>query len=199
MPPALCLSAQWGYESLLASAAAISRDIGAENPYATKVEVSTNAVGDLKRIDQDGLLERPFFVDVGYKGAVLLLAALLLPPPLLITGCSEGDIGVALASAFLTKGYHVFATAREAAKIPINLSSSPGATLLILDVFSAQSIASAVASVDAQTNGTLDVLVNNSGEPMIMPLLDSPIEDRKNLFDVLGPRYHGTGFRAAAH
>lgn len=47
-------------------------------------------------------------------------------PPLknfvLITGCSAGGIGAGLAEVFREKGYHVFATLRNTAKLPANLN-----------------------------------------------------------------------------
>jgi 1-acylglycerone phosphate reductase len=102
----------------------------------------------------------------------------------LITGCSAGGIGAALADAFYKKGYHVFATARTTSKISQSLSKSPNVTVLALDVLSSVSIAAAVKSVSAETGGKLDVLVNNSGTSMIFPALDAPIEAGKELFDL---------------
>lgn len=102
----------------------------------------------------------------------------------LITGCSTGGIGAALAEAFYSKGYHVFATARNPSKIPKSLSNSQKATILKLDVLSSESISSAVESVHRETGGTLDVLVNNSGGGLLMPALDVSIEEGKKLFDL---------------
>ena len=64
----------------------------------------------------------------------------------LITGCSAGGIGGALADAFHAKGYHVFATARNPSKISPSLSSAENVTVLKLDVLSTESIAAAVES-----------------------------------------------------
>ena len=71
----------------------------------------------------------------------------------LITGCSAGSIGAGLAEAFQKKGYHAFATVRNSAKAPLNLSRAPHVTILILDVLSAESIATAVDSVTNETGG----------------------------------------------
>ncbi|TVY83208.1 Short-chain dehydrogenase cctT [Lachnellula suecica] len=102
----------------------------------------------------------------------------------LITGCSAGGIGAALAEAFLGKGYHVFATVRNPSKISETLSTSEHATILMLDVLSPESINAAVENVKKETNGKLDVLVNNSGGGFVAPALDASIEEGKKLFDL---------------
>jgi len=102
----------------------------------------------------------------------------------LITGCSAGGIGGALAEAFHEKGYHVFATARTTSKISQSLANSQNVTVLTLDVLSPDSIAAAVDSVSKKTGHKLDVLVNNSGRAMILPALDTSIEEGKKLFDL---------------
>jgi 1-acylglycerone phosphate reductase len=107
-----------------------------------------------------------------------------LQKSVLITGCSTGGIGAALAEAFHGKGYHVFATARNPSKISNTLSASKNVTVLTLDVLSSESIANAVRSVEKETNGRLDVLVNNSGGGAIIPALDASIDEGKRLFDL---------------
>ncbi|EXJ76664.1 uncharacterized protein A1O5_01172 [Cladophialophora psammophila CBS 110553] len=101
----------------------------------------------------------------------------------LITGCSAGGIGGGLAEAFHEHGYHVFATARTPSKISQSLAKAPNVTVMTLDVLSSESIAAAVESATRVTGGKLDVLVNNSGSLMIMPALDTSIEEGKRLFD----------------
>lgn len=102
----------------------------------------------------------------------------------LITGCSAGGIGAALAEVFHEKGYHVFATLRNPSKISQTLSSATNVTVLALDVLSSESIAAAVERVKTQTSGRLDVLINNSGRVSIAPALDLSIEEGKKLFDL---------------
>jgi hypothetical protein len=102
----------------------------------------------------------------------------------LITGCSGGGIGAALADVFHGKGYHVFATARNPAKISECLSSAADVTVLTLDVLSSESIAASVESVNKQTGGSLDVLVDNSGGGSYVLALDCSIEKGKKLFDL---------------
>ncbi|KAJ8066463.1 hypothetical protein OCU04_005523 [Sclerotinia nivalis] len=57
-------------------------------------------------------------------------------------------------------------------------------TLLELDVTNSQSIITALDAVKAQTNGKLGYLVNNAGQSMVMPALDTDIEEAKKIFDV---------------
>ncbi|KAK2672700.1 Short-chain dehydrogenase/reductase SDR [Fusarium oxysporum f. sp. vasinfectum] len=102
----------------------------------------------------------------------------------LITGCSAGGIGGALADAFHAKGYHVFATARNPSKLSLSLSSAANVTVLKLDVLCTESIAAAVESVKSQTGGGLDVLVNNSGGGYTLPALDVSIDESKKLFEL---------------
>lgn len=104
----------------------------------------------------------------------------------LITGCSEGGIGDALAREFRARGLTVFATARNVAKMP---ALEPlGIRTVELDVTSEASIAAAVAAVRAATDGHLDILVNNAGVNHVQPLLDTALADVRRVFDtnVLG-------------
>lgn len=84
----------------------------------------------------------------------------------LITGCSAGGIGAGLAEVLQEKGYLVFATARNLSKIPQTLSNASNVKLLELDVLSSEAITAAVESVKRETNGRLDILINNSGSGM---------------------------------
>ncbi|KAK9244588.1 short-chain dehydrogenase [Lipomyces tetrasporus] len=102
----------------------------------------------------------------------------------LITGCSAGGIGAALAEVFHEKGYHVFATVRNPSKISETLSGVANITILTLDVLSSESIAAAVESVKRETGSRLDVLVNNSGGGSFVPALDASVEEAKKLFDL---------------
>lgn len=83
----------------------------------------------------------------------------------LITGCSEGGIGDALAKTFHAKGLRVFATARNLAKV--QHLKAMGMEILPLDVIDEASIKAIVESVKTLTGGTLDFLVNNSGMGML--------------------------------
>lgn len=102
----------------------------------------------------------------------------------LITGCSSGGIGAALAETFHKRGYHVFASARTPSKVPSSLASAPNVTVLTLDVQSSHSIAAAAEIVREKTGGKLDVLVNNAGRAMTLPVLDTTTEQGKEIFDL---------------
>lgn len=113
------------------------------------------------------------------------------PKSILITGCSRGGIGAALALNLAKAGHHVFATARTPSKIPEELSVLSNVTVVPLDVTSASSIAQAVKAVaeDHHGPGRLDVLVNNSGVAYSMPILDMDVDKAQRLYDtnVWGP------------
>ncbi|KAF3398834.1 NADPH-dependent 1-acyldihydroxyacetone phosphate reductase [Talaromyces pinophilus] len=78
----------------------------------------------------------------------------------LITGCSKGGIGDAIAQAFLKEGVQVFATGRDMEKI--NHLKEMGCEALLLDVTSTASIQNVLNTVTKQTS-RLDFLVNNAG------------------------------------
>lgn len=101
----------------------------------------------------------------------------------LITGCSSGGIGYALAQSFQRRNLVVFATTRDLSKM-VGLKDLPNLHLLSLDVTDPYSIADAVEAVKQVTGGPLDYLVNNSGRGYWMPALDTDIEEGKRLFDV---------------
>lgn len=87
----------------------------------------------------------------------------------LITGCSEGGIGDALARTFHEKGLRVFATARNLTKV--QHLTELGLEILSLDVTDEGSIKLAVEHVRRRTGGNLDILVNNSGGGRYLKLL----------------------------
>lgn len=101
-------------------------------------------------------------------------------PTVLITGCSDGGLGAALALAFHEAGFHVYATARDVAKMDqLCVAAGEGIETLPLDVQSASSIEDCVARVKR-----LDILVNNAGVFMTMPVADVSIPQAKDIFDI---------------
>lgn len=90
----------------------------------------------------------------------------------LITGCSEGGLGSALALEFANRNNHVIATARNPAKMA-HMRDNANVTLLTLDVLSESSIQSCLAAVSTQLGGSLDMLINNAGGGVMSPLSDA--------------------------
>ncbi|KAK2592011.1 NADPH-dependent 1-acyl dihydroxyacetone phosphate reductase [Conoideocrella luteorostrata] len=105
----------------------------------------------------------------------------------LITGCSPGGIGHALALEFHKQGCHVIATARQ--REALKALEELGMSAVQLEVTNAESIAACKAEVASITGGKLDILVNNAGVTHTIPALDIDIDDVRHSFEanVLGP------------
>lgn len=101
----------------------------------------------------------------------------------LITGCSNGGLGAAMAKVYRAKGFHVFATLRNIAKAG-SLVDMDGIEILELEVTSVESIRKCADTVVKSTGGSLDILVNNAGVNVIVPILDASIDDAKKVYDV---------------
>lgn len=103
----------------------------------------------------------------------------MAPKSVLITGCSQGGIGDALAREFHARGLTVFAAARNAAKVA-HLAGLPGVETVELDVTDEASVRRAAEAVAEATGGRgLDVLVNNAGVTQILPFADTPLADMR--------------------
>ncbi|KAI0179899.1 putative hydroxybutyrate dehydrogenase [Hypoxylon sp. FL1284] len=101
----------------------------------------------------------------------------------LITGCSDGGIGSALAILLQKRGFHVFATARDLSKTG-SLKGLPNVTLLELDVVKPDDIKAAVVAVTKHTGGTLNYLISNAGRNHFMPILDEDLDKVRRLFEI---------------
>ncbi|KAL3452083.1 hypothetical protein BJX65DRAFT_293284 [Aspergillus insuetus] len=99
----------------------------------------------------------------------------------LITGCSHGGAGSALALEFATRGLRVFATARSLKSIA-NLAES-GIETLALDVTDQASIAAVKAEISKRTGGTLDMLYNNAGSMYEVPAIEADPARVRAMFD----------------
>ena len=95
----------------------------------------------------------------------------------LITGCSDGGLGAAIAVAFHEAGLHVFATARNLSKA--EHLASLGIETLQFDVQSEYSIAACVSKMPS-----FDILVKNAGVQLVMPIADVSIFEAKKLFSL---------------
>lgn len=96
----------------------------------------------------------------------------------LITGCSDGGMGSALAAELHRSGLHVIATARKITAMS-SLSTLEGIRLLALDITSQESIQECVENI-----ATLDILINNAGGTYNMPISDVSIPEAKKIFDI---------------
>ncbi|RCI12347.1 hypothetical protein L249_0472 [Ophiocordyceps polyrhachis-furcata BCC 54312] len=111
-------------------------------------------------------------------------------PSVLITGCTPGGIGHALALEFHARGTaHIVLPVSAPRLTVIQSLEANGLTVLPLDVTSQESVASCRAKVGDITNGKLDILVNNAGRPCVMPALDNDLDDARATYEtnVFGP------------
>jgi len=102
-------------------------------------------------------------------------------PVVIITGCSTGGIGHALACAFAEKKCKVVATSRSRSSMA-ELEHDHRFLLEELDVQSDESVSRVVDAV-VQTYGRIDVLVNNAGIQCVGPLAEVPLSSIQNTFD----------------
>ncbi|HCM06131.1 MAG TPA: short-chain dehydrogenase [Oceanospirillales bacterium] len=98
----------------------------------------------------------------------------------LITGCSSG-IGRALCEEYLSKGFYVYASARNIHSLE-DLADNNQLKKITLDVNDSSSIHNAIARIK-QDHDHLDVLINNAGYAAMGPLVDMPIEDLRAQFE----------------
>ncbi|KAB8231042.1 SDR family oxidoreductase [Aspergillus alliaceus] len=107
----------------------------------------------------------------------------------LITGCSPGGIGNALALEFYRQGLRVFATARDAGALE-NLAAL-GIETLSLIVDDPESVQSCYVEVRERLGGKgLDYLVNNAGRNYTVPAMEVDLAEARatfetNLFSVI--------------
>ncbi|KAF2193028.1 NAD(P)-binding protein, partial [Zopfia rhizophila CBS 207.26] len=105
---------------------------------------------------------------------------------ILITRCSLGGVGHALALEFAANGIRVFATARSTRSL-FQLEEK-GIETFPLDVTSADSIAALKQEVVQRTGGKLDILFNSAGTMYEAPAVEADPTHIRGMFDanVLG-------------
>jgi len=97
----------------------------------------------------------------------------------LITGCSSG-IGQALAETLHSKGYQVYASARNLRTL--TALSERGINTLELDITDSQSINNAINKITAR-EGRLEVLINNAGYGAMGPIAEIPMTELRRQFE----------------
>ncbi|ETS87033.1 hypothetical protein PFICI_00861 [Pestalotiopsis fici W106-1] len=100
----------------------------------------------------------------------------------LVTGCTDGSAGAALARHFHIRGCRVFAAARSLDKM--QSLADLGMDTLAMDVLQPAQITAAVDAVRSATGGRLDILVNNAAVFNLMPLADQDLDDARAMFNV---------------
>ncbi|KAI0347957.1 oxidoreductase [Trametopsis cervina] len=98
----------------------------------------------------------------------------------LITGCSKGGIGYALAEEYARQGCKVYATARRLESMAS--FQYPNIEKLALDVLSDDQVKSVVQTI-IENEGRIDILVNNAGVNTAGAVADVPLETFRRTFD----------------
>ncbi|OCL14369.1 NAD(P)-binding protein [Glonium stellatum] len=100
---------------------------------------------------------------------------------ILITGCSTGGAGHALALEFAAQGLRVFATARSTKSL-IQLEEK-GIEMLPLDVTKIESINTLKDEISKRTGGKLDILFNNAGTMYEAPAIEASPARIRSMYD----------------
>ncbi|CAL1713201.1 unnamed protein product [Somion occarium] len=110
------------------------------------------------------------------------MSANVNPKVALVTGCTNGGIGYHIADEFAKREYKVYATSRRVETMDFGKSPRANVQTLAMDVTSDKSVQSAVDEI-IKREGKIDVVVNNAGIWMVSPLIDTTVDQAKNIFD----------------
>ncbi|EJT70131.1 hypothetical protein GGTG_12304 [Gaeumannomyces tritici R3-111a-1] len=99
----------------------------------------------------------------------------------LVTGCTPGGIGHAVALEYHKQGLYVIATARRPEAL--KELTDKGLAAVALEVTDADSIAACKDEVAKLTGGKLDILVNNAGRSHTIPATDIDLPDVRQTFE----------------
>ncbi|GKZ27436.1 hypothetical protein AbraIFM66951_005328 [Aspergillus brasiliensis] len=100
---------------------------------------------------------------------------------ILITGCSSGGVGHALALEFASHNLRVFATARSTKSL--SRLEEKGIETFPLDVTDAKSIIALRDEIAKRTGGKLDMLFNNAGTMYEAPAIEADPARTRSMFD----------------
>ncbi|KAF7309857.1 Short-chain dehydrogenase/reductase family protein [Mycena indigotica] len=100
----------------------------------------------------------------------------------LITGCSAGGIGHALAIEYNRYGYRVFATARKLDSM--SELAGLGVETSELDVTDSNAIQELRQAISVKTGGKLDILVNNAGQGYDQAISDASVARTREIIEV---------------
>jgi len=100
----------------------------------------------------------------------------------LITGASEG-IGLATAQLFARAGAKLALAARSAEKLERVASSLPDAIAMPTDLRDEQRVKQMVAQTK-QYYGRIDVLINNAGQGMYVPIEQANLQHYRSVFEL---------------
>ena len=101
----------------------------------------------------------------------------------LITGASSG-IGRAAAELFAAQGAKVALAARSADRLAELAERLPGALAVPTDMLDEAAVAQMVRTTQDHY-GRIDVLVNNAGRGMHVPVLQAGLEDYRQLLELI--------------
>jgi 1-acylglycerone phosphate reductase len=98
-----------------------------------------------------------------------------------ITGCSNGGIGSALALKFSEEGCTVYAGARKQQALS-NLAAKPRIKTFLLDVNNSADCLKTIQDIHKE-EGRIDILVNNAGTPCPGSMYDQSMDHVRRVFE----------------